>query len=204
MKRRLFLGLPFALALPVRALAKGPSKPEAPLPIFPLTVSVAREANKPVETDAWIDAQIAEAERLLGQKGIHFRKAGSRPLPDRFARLETRKDRDALRDEMQKGVINVMVVASLRDVDDPRLYRMGVHWRPVAHPKDRYVIVATSALPSTLAHELGHYFGLGHTTITNNLMSYSRDGAEVTVSDTQGATMRSFARLSIQSKEVIP
>ena len=34
-------------------------------------------------------------------------------------------------------------------------------------------------MPTTLAHELGHFLGNGHAYVKNNLMSYERDGGEV-------------------------
>lgn len=178
--------------------------PEAPLPTLALSIAVAAEGGSPVQDDAWIDAQVAEAERLFGPFGVHFRKTVQRPLPSLFARLETRKDRDALDAERTRGVVNVFVVAALRDVDDWRLYRMGVHWRNGATPAHRYVIVTADALSTTLAHELGHYGGLGHSAVANNLMSYRRDGEHVFLHPAQGATARTFARFAFASGELSP
>jgi hypothetical protein len=176
----------------------------AAIPVLPVSIAVAAEAGKPAPDEAWIDAQLAEAERLIGGAGVHLRKAAVRALPERFARLETRKDRDALAAELRPSVINVFVVASLRDVDDPRRYRMGVHWQPQITPRRHYVIVATSALPSTLAHELGHFFGLPHTAVKNNLMSYDRDGSPPFLDAKQTSTIEAFARLYLRAKEIAP
>lgn len=196
----------FALALLTLSwpsLAKKP-KPPPPLPALPLSIAVAEENGQPVRDEAWIDAQIAEAERLFSVCGVHLTKAASRALDARFARLETRKDRDALLAQTEKGKINVMVVASLRDVDDPALYRMGVHWRPQSNLRKQYIIVAASALPSTLAHELGHYFGNAHTTVPNNVMSYNRTGATVFFDAAQYTKISTFARLYLRSGEIVP
>jgi hypothetical protein len=178
------------------------AKEEPPIPTLPLLVSVAEEGGKPVREDAWIDAQIAEAERIFAPAGVHFRKVGQRPLDGRFARLETRKDRDALDTVRVKGRVNVFVVASLRDVDDPKLLRMGVHWRNGATPSHRYVIVTAEALSTTLAHELGHYNGLAHTAVRDNLMSYDRSGERVTLSEAQVRSVRVFARMAFASGEL--
>jgi hypothetical protein len=197
----------FAAALGAAVLLgalPGAGKPEAPIPTLSLSIAVAEEGGKPVRDDAWIDAQVAEAERLFGPLGVHFRKTAQRPLDARFAHLETRKDRDALDAERQKGVVNVFVVASLRDVDDPRLMRMGVHWRKGATPAHRYVIVTADALSTTLAHELGHYNGLGHTTVVDNLMSYDRTGERVFLNPDQARTIRAFARIAFSSGELRP
>lgn len=200
--RRRSLSLALGAAILLAALPLGAG--EDLLPTLPVVVSVASESGKPVRDDAWIDAQLAEAERLFGPRGVHLKKAAQRPLDERFARLETRKDRDALRAELQKGVINVMIVASLRDVDDPRLYRMGVHWSPVAKPRVHYVIVARDAWESTMAHEIGHFFGLPHSAKRNNLMSYDRDGGKAFVDDSQARTVLAFARNYLRAKELVP
>lgn len=193
------------MALSSSALAKKP----VPAPIPPLRVSIAVapdavDPKKPAQTEAWLDAQLAEAERLIGGAGVHLRKGPSRTLPARFARLETRDDRDALAKEIAPGVINVFVVTSLRDVDDPSLHRMGVHWHARKTPRKHYVIVAASARPSTLAHELGHFFGNGHSKVVNNLMSYDRDGGEVFLDAAQTRKIQSFARIYVGSKELLP
>jgi hypothetical protein len=195
-----------ALSAPTTAAAAGGAKAprEEPIPVLPIAIAVAHVQGKPVWDDAWIDAQIAETERLFGPAGIHIRKASSRALPERFAKLETRSDRDALASELTRGVINVMVVDTLRDVDDPVLYRRGVHWRPQKDLKKHYVIVAREASSTTLAHEIGHFFGNGHAKDMDNLMSYLRSGSSVFLSGPQEARSRIFARIYLRSKELDP
>lgn len=179
----------------------------APLPIAPLPLSIA-VATEPTDDgehravdDAWLDAQVAAAEALFGPHGVHFVKAAARPLAGRFARLETRADRDALSKELAKGVVNVFVVASLRDVDDPSRLRMGVHWRPKGDERKHYVIVAASAQPTTLAHELGHFFGIPeHSAQKNNLMSYDREDDLVFLDEGQKARIRAGAARLLASK----
>lgn len=185
------------------SLAKKP-KPAEPLPVLPLSIAVADQDGTPVRDDAWIDAQIAEAERLFSACGVHLKRASTKKLDAKFARLETRADRDALSAQTEKGAINVMIVSSLRDVDDPALFRMGVHWRPQKDLRKHYVIIAATALPSTLAHELGHFFGNGHSKVTNNVMSYDRTGATVFFDPAQYARITAFARLYLRSKEIVP
>lgn len=203
--RLLSLLSPVPVAFALVATASPSLAKNAPIPPLPLAIAVAQEEDgRPVQTDAWIDAQIAEADRLFSECGVKLVKASRRSLPSRLARLETRKDRDALAAEMEKGRINVMVVASLRDVDDPRLFRMGVHWRPQSDLRKHYVIVAASALPSTLAHELGHFFGNGHSQVPNNVMSYDRTGAPVFFDAPQQRKIRAFATIFLRSKELLP
>ncbi len=158
-----------------------------------------------VQGDAWIAEQFTEAERLFMPIGISLRKVNARLLPTSLARLETRADRDALGAFLEAKRINVMIVASLRDVDDPKLFRMGVHWRHRKTPAKHWVIVAASARPSTLAHELGHFFGLGHSDVTDNVMSYSRTGVIPPFLDAgQAQRVQGMARMYVGSKLLDP
>ncbi|WP_437610547.1 hypothetical protein WMF20_03115 [Sorangium sp. So ce834] len=196
---------PFLAGALAPGLARAEGRAPAPLPAFPLSIAVAEEAaGKPVRDDAWIDAQIAEAVRLFEPAGVALRKVGSRALAPRFLRLETRADRDALAAVLEARRINVMVVASLRDVDDPRRFRMGVHWRNRATPERRCVIIAANARPTVLAHELGHFFGLGHSGVDDNVMSYTRTGAPVSFDRAQIEKIRSAARGYAASKAFEP
>jgi hypothetical protein len=209
-RRSLLLALAvggIALALPRRADAKKPAAP-APIPLLPISVAIADSGDadepKPVRDTAWVDAQIAAAERLFGPHGVHFKRGEVRALPSAFAKLESREDRDRLASHLEGGRINVFVVASLRDVDDPERLRMGVHWRKLSNLKKRYIIVAASAMPTTLAHELGHYFGNGHSSVPNNVMSYVRTGEDVFFDAVQIRKIQSTARAVVRTKELIP
>jgi hypothetical protein len=181
-----------------------PIAPIAPIPPLPLSIAVVEEEGRPVQDAAWVDAQIAEAVRLFEPLGLPLSKASSRALPASFARMETRADRDALAAALEPKRINVMVVSSLRDVDDPQRYRMGVHWRHRGTPAKHYIIVSATARPTTLAHELGHYFGLGHSDVTDNVMSYSRTGGPVFFDPKQAERMRSRARTYVSAKLLDP
>jgi hypothetical protein len=197
---------------PAEARPPEPLPPPPPLPVEvavaelePEPAAAAGTPAAPVRDRAWIEAQLAEAGRLFVPHGVSFELAGVRALPRRYAKLETRDDRDALSAELRRGVINVFVVGSLRDVDDPALLRMGVHWRFRRDLARRYVIVAASAGRSTLAHELGHYLGNAHTSVIDNLMSYQRsDGGAVFLDDKQGRRSLSTARRLLRSKELVP
>jgi hypothetical protein len=202
--RRTFLaaaGLLYAGALaPSRARAAAPP----PIPALPLSVAVVEDEGTPVCDVAWVDEQLAEATTLFAPLGMTLRKVGSRALPARFARLETRADRDALAEALEARRINVMVVASLRDVDDAERLRMGVHWRHRKTPARHWIIVAATARRTVLAHELGHYFGLGHTAAPDNVMSYERTGGPVFFTAAQAERMRSFARSYVAMKQLDP
>lgn len=161
--------------------------------VFGLAIAIAEDgAGKRVVDDAWVDAQTEEANRLFSPLGIRFRWTIDKPLPEPHGEMHSRADRDALSRRTERGVINVFLVRALEDVDEPGRMRMGVCWTSRTD-KQRYIVVSRSARPSVLAHELGHLFGNGHSTVTNNLMSYSRDGDTVFLDDAQKRTAVAFA-----------
>lgn len=193
------------LAIPALALfwtSAAPAVPESEIGTFPIYVSVAEEDGAPVQDGAWIDAQIARAEQLYAPHGVHLKRAARRTIAEEHANLVTRADRDRLMAFLQPGAINVIVVGTLKDVDEKDRWRSGVHWRPAPNIARRFIILAATAAPTVLAHELGHYFGNGHSAVTNNVMSYSRTSEEVFFDDAQIRTIRASARVILQSKEV--
>ena len=108
------------------------------------------------------------------------------------AQMHTREDRDALGALMEKNVIDVFVVAALEDVDEPGRYRKGVAWTQRTSGA-RYIILSAAAPRTVLAHELGHFFGNGHSSVPDNLMSYTRSGGKVFLDDAQVARVHAFA-----------
>lgn len=206
--RRTFLsaaGLFSADALVPRPARARPAAAPPPIPTLPLSVAVVEEdEGRPVCDVGWVDAQLVAAAALFEPLGVTLRKVGSRTLPSRFARLETRADRDALAEALEAGRINVMVVASLRDVDDPARLRMGVHWRHRKAPAHHWLILAATAREAVLTHELGHYFGLGHTAVPDNVMSYERTGGPVFFTAAQAARILSSARSYVAMKQLEP
>ncbi len=186
-----------------------------PLPALGLSVGVAQVtppgggAPSGVVDDAFIARHFARANEIFGEHGLSFSEVEPRRALDaRHADLESRADRDDLAKELVPGRINVYFVRSLRDVDDPKLHRMGVTWRKLSNLKKRYVIVAASSLPTTLAHELGHFLGNEHTYVRNNLMSYLRDDESthprIVLDAGQGARSLRTARSLFASGELAP
>lgn len=159
---------------------------------FPISIAVATEDGIPARDDAWIATQIDEANELYAPTGVRFRWTLRREIPSLHARLHTRADRDALAPLVEKNVIDVFVVAALEDVDEPGRYRKGVAWTSKPTNK-RFLILSGEAFPRVLAHELGHFFGNGHTIVPDNLMSYVRTGGRVFLDDAQVERIQSFA-----------
>lgn len=163
---------------------------------IPVRFALATEMSKDLQA-----AQRAEADRHYPMLQFQWPTATDE-VDAKFQTLDTRADRDALRKLLVPHQVNVFFVESLRDVDDRSLYRRGVHWRPAPQPSVRYIIVIRDAPPSVLAHELGHYFGLPHTTTRNNLMSYDRDGGEIFLDDAQRAIVTKTARGLLSRSEL--
>jgi hypothetical protein len=145
---------------------------------------------------------MARAGELFAPFGVQFARQDAPPLPSARAHVETRADRDALAARAADRVINVFVVASLQDVDEPGRARRGVHWH--APSGTHYVIVVGGAPPTVLAHELGHFFGNPHSPVADNVMSYERTGAPVFFDDAQGRRIEAWARRYLASGELLP
>ena len=186
-----------------RALAEGCARSDA-TPRVPISFAVAEEGGTRVQDADWIAEQVAAAGAIFGPLGVHLENVGVRPIPLVPAHVETREDRDALAREVRAAVVNVFVVGTLRDVDDPSRMRRGVHWRNQAHPTTRYVILSAEAMPGVLGHELGHYFGLPHSSTADNLMSYVRSGGDVFLDAAQARVVQASARRAFAARELLP
>ncbi len=163
-------------------------------PVFPIDVAVTTDENGAVVDRAWLDREVAVAERIFGALGVHLRINHVRSLGTELARIEDPRMRDKFAPLVTAHEVQVFVVRSLRDDAEVGLYRRGVTWDSRTSPSHRYVIIAADASASTLAHEFGHYFGIQpHSTVRNNLMSYDRDEALVFLDAAQKALVKSTA-----------
>lgn len=179
----------------------------APFPTLPLAITVALEDGQPVVVDEWLTEQVRGANELFSPQGVTFRTIGRHTMSEDHARLESRRDRHALGHLQHATEIDVFVVRSLRDVDDPSRYRQGVHWRPRGGAFDRrahFVIISSIAGPTVLAHELGHFFGNGHSDTPGNIMSYQRGDVPPFFDDDQRARIRFSARRFLRRGELVP
>jgi hypothetical protein len=191
--------VPVALCLAVWLFAAPPEHPVT----FALRVAIATDAGEmPVAQPAWLAQQIAQAQDLFAPFGVAFVRQDAPPLGPGAEPLETRADRNALAARVAPHVINVFIVGSLRDVDEPARMRRGVHWHSPTGV--HYVIVIASAPPSVLAHELGHFFGNAHSQTPDNVMSYERTGASVFFDEAQGQRIEARVRAYVQSGELLP
>jgi hypothetical protein len=197
--RRTFLAAAGALALPRAALAGGPG--ERPIPPLPISLAVAEVDGAPVRDAAWVDAELAHA--LYAPLGISLRRVASRALPAARARIETRADRDALASIVEPRRVNVLSSPP----SATSTIRRSTAWASTGAPAR----IRRATTPSsrrtraiTLAHELGHFFGLDHTKVVNNVMSYASDGGPPFFDDRQAARVRAMARMYVEAKPLEP
>lgn len=187
-------------ALPLLVGLAGTARAES---TFGLSIAIAAAPDRAarVVDDAWVNAQIDEANRLFGPLGTTFRWYLEKPLADARAAMHTRGDRDALTPLTEEHVIDVFVVRELEDVDEPGRYRRGVCW--TGRGGKRFLILSQIAGSSVLAHELGHFFGNPHSLVTDNLMSYSRTGAPPFLDAQQSGTIKAFSERFLTSGRLI-
>jgi hypothetical protein len=200
--RALGTGLAALLVLTIGTAGAQPRPAAAPVRV-PLSIAVVQRDGAPVVSERWLTERIETANRIYAACGIEFVVAATRPLDARHADLVTRADRHALGAAMEPRVANVFVVASLRDVDAEG-YRQGVHWRPARRPGAHFVIVSADSGPSTLAHELGHFFGNGHSSVRGNLMSYERGDGDPFFDAAQQRRIALFLARFLRTRELVP
>lgn len=194
------LGIPIAVLLSAAVIA-----PAQSVTTMPIALTVAEENGAAVVGEGWIRERLAQADAIFAPAHVAFLVRERHTMGEPHLAMETRSDRHALAELLVARSINVFVVRSLRDVDDPSLMRQGVHWRSPRVPGSHYVIVSSVAGETTLAHELGHFFGNPHSPVVNNIMSYERDGTVLPFFDErQLRRIRARARRFLSSGEIVP
>lgn len=122
----------------------------------------------PTATAEWIAGQLAAANKHFADVDVAFQVASVHALPASARRVEDRKERDSFGTRLGTGVIDFFVTGHLDDVDTAGVMIYGVTWRKGTR---KFVIVSTQAWERTLTHELGHFFGLPHSTYPISLMN---------------------------------
>jgi hypothetical protein len=153
-------------------LSSARAAPKAALRI-PLVVRVARCQGKLVRDTSWVNAHLLAASKLFGEQRVQLAPSITTFRPSGCSLLE-RTERHSLARFAEDGVVNVLVVERVRDLDLPSYDLMGVHWRGPkagAYAGRRWIYLTARARPPVLAHELGHFFGLTHDRKGGNLMT---------------------------------
>ena len=135
---------------------------------FGIQLHVAVDGRGPIVSPEWIAAQLAAANRHFARLDASFQLAGIDQQSN--VHVETRGDRDGLAAYLGGPVVHVFITRRLDDVDVAGSIAFGVTWHAQKDPR-KYIIVSAEAMSRTLAHELGHFFGLPHSTYAISIMN---------------------------------
>jgi len=133
---------------------------------FGIRLHVATGEAGVTANPAWVATQLAAANHQFLPLDVGFQLVGidARSSPH----VHSRKERDALGKLVGGTVIDVFITDQLDDVDPEGVTVYGVTWRKGDR---KFIIVSTKAWERTLAHELGHFFGLPHSTYAVSIMN---------------------------------
>jgi hypothetical protein len=182
-----------------------PLKPPKAELLFEIVFHVASED----EEDAW--RRIAEKVDVANEKyadigiGFHFSRRDN-TLSEQYNVLDNIRERHKLKKFIKKNFINVFVLDEILDPVPSQATRRAAKWQgrkpsgrlAGAHIPckksipDTYILMTADANPLTLAHELGHMFGLPHHRNPTNIMSYG--SKRTSFNDKQRAVMRRKAK----------
>jgi hypothetical protein len=138
---------------------------------FGIQLHVTVAGDGPIAHADWLAVQLAAANRHFAALGVGFQVVGIDALPASCARVATRGERDEVAHGRLTGeVIHVFITGRLDDIDQPGGIIRGVTWH-VRGGDRKYVILSTVAPDRVLAHELGHVFGLPHSTYAISIMN---------------------------------
>lgn len=169
----LMLLAPVPADSPVAALVDAtPRCAEAVTHCFGIHLHIVETEAGLVQDLAWVTAQIEQAQRHFALIDTSFEIVAADTLPAAELEIDDRDERDALgHARFTRGVVHVFVVGRLADVDIAGNQIRGVHWRERADRTHRWVILSKIAGSLVLPHELGHFFGLPHSTHDISLMN---------------------------------
>lgn len=183
-----------------------PACPETVAHCYALHLHVAVENDALVTSPAFIASQVALANKHFAAVDVAFEVAGvsQHAAPS----ILTRADRNKLaRKRKGSPVIDVFIVAQLGDVDISGAFINGVAWRVPAKTQ-KFIILSATAWDRTLAHELGHVFGLPHSEYAISIMNKTpRDEPpqdQRTFAEEELAIIRARRKRLVRDKVIAP
>lgn len=168
----------------------GSTLPASTLPGIPVVVEVASVNGVPVVDKAWVAERLAIASERFSFTQRRFEVDGYAPAsavlrdPSLGGDILSVAQRNSLARQVHASdKIYIFVVDQLGDKDRKNSFISGVHWHYSGGKGKwrgrRYIILSRFCRIDTLAHELGHYFGLAHTSPEKNtLMTSPKRGLE--------------------------
>lgn len=169
------------------------SAPPEPEIRIPLVIHLTRKDGAPVIAPKEVLRLVEQLDDYYRQTGICFALKATREVP-RDADLKTYRDRHAFIGYAVPRAINVVLVNSIFDPETsestlrtaarfgfkPDPWLDGAHIEKPGRNPSSYAIVRVGADPTTMAHEIGHILGEGHSGVAENIMGY---GSNPTVFD---------------------
>lgn len=143
---------------------------------IPLRLHITMDPNRKFNQEvSWLKDQIKTANHLFKKVEVCFIPKQIVKLPATHMQIKTRRHRTALgrhKNGFKPRVIDLFIVSLLGDVDKKGEEIRGVHWRdPKDRKNKRWIFLSRIARSQVLAHELGHYFSLPHSTYPASIMN---------------------------------
>jgi hypothetical protein len=196
----------FSLLLLAAASTQAKERPsdstESPRPFF---VAVHVATTHPTDTDRRVADFLDTANLHFAPAGIALVEYQRNTLPASFAVLETQGERHKLKKYFVPNTINVFLLDKIDDPTPSDATKKAAAWQDLqlsgllagAHIEHKgfvpgtYIILSRNTKKLTLTHELGHFFGSGHSKDPANIMSYGRE--KLRFDDKQLACFRAAA-----------